>query len=237
MTTETGMRLPVSEVFGPTFQGEGPHTGRRVGFVRLGYCNLDCSWCDTPYTWDNTRFDVHAEAPRTAITEVHQRLAAMGVDTVVLSGGEPMMWAHTESLGTLLSGPWEWHVETNGTKEPPAGWRHVVAHTTVSPKLANSGIPEARRLIPEALTAWAKATTTGQVIFKFVVSAPADLDEVAALADTYAIPARHIWIMPEGTSPVRIIKTHQGIAEAVLAAGYNTTTRLHTLLWHNQRAR
>ena len=44
--------LTVSEIFGPTFQGEGPFTGRAAVFLRLGRCNLDCKWCDTPYTWD-----------------------------------------------------------------------------------------------------------------------------------------------------------------------------------------
>ena len=34
--------LAVCEVFGPTFQGEGPSLGRRAAFVRLGRCNLDC---------------------------------------------------------------------------------------------------------------------------------------------------------------------------------------------------
>ena len=44
--------LAVSEIFGPTHQGEGPSTGRLCGFVRLARCNLSCLWCDTPYTWD-----------------------------------------------------------------------------------------------------------------------------------------------------------------------------------------
>jgi 7-carboxy-7-deazaguanine synthase len=41
------MPLVVNEIFGPTIQGEGPNLGRRCGFVRLGGCNLECSWCDS----------------------------------------------------------------------------------------------------------------------------------------------------------------------------------------------
>lgn len=43
--------IDVNEIFGPVFQGEGPSTGRRCGFVRLARCNLDCgegsgaTWC------------------------------------------------------------------------------------------------------------------------------------------------------------------------------------------------
>src|SRR5437764_321458 len=48
--TATRDTLVVSEVFGPTAQGEGPALGRRCGFVRLGGCNLSCSWCFAPDT-------------------------------------------------------------------------------------------------------------------------------------------------------------------------------------------
>ncbi|MDQ3757733.1 MAG: 7-carboxy-7-deazaguanine synthase QueE, partial [Actinomycetota bacterium] len=37
------MTLVVSEVFGPTWQGEGPSVGRTAAFVRLGRCNLACT--------------------------------------------------------------------------------------------------------------------------------------------------------------------------------------------------
>ena len=40
----------ISEIFGPTFQGEGPSAGQRAGFVRLGRCNLTCEWCFVPET-------------------------------------------------------------------------------------------------------------------------------------------------------------------------------------------
>lgn len=46
--------LQVSEMFA-SIQGEGPHSGRPSVFLRLGFCNLSCSWCDTPYTWLYTK--------------------------------------------------------------------------------------------------------------------------------------------------------------------------------------
>jgi hypothetical protein len=60
-TRPAGATLPVSEVFGPTFQGEGALRGAGASFIRLGGCNLTCRDCDTPYTWDAARYDLRAE--------------------------------------------------------------------------------------------------------------------------------------------------------------------------------
>jgi 7-carboxy-7-deazaguanine synthase len=42
-------RIRISEIFGPTIQGEGPLIGRPTVFVRTGGCDYRCSWCDTLY--------------------------------------------------------------------------------------------------------------------------------------------------------------------------------------------
>ena len=226
--------LPLSEVFGPTFQGEGPHAGRRCAFVRLGRCNLTCEWCDTPFTWDRTRYDLSVTCPDTEIAEVHNRLRAIDANMVVLSGGEPLL--HTSKLPELLSSPWEWHAETNGTIAPPDWWELYVAHTTVSPKI-NTRDPEHRRLRPKALEAWADGARRGWVAWKFVVTELVDLEVVAKLVADYEVPARAVWVMPEGTRAVTVINRHRRLAQGILDSGFNTTTRLHTLLWNDERAR
>src|SRR5919204_789570 len=93
MSTEDGC-LSVAEVFGPTFQGEGPSLGRLCGFVRLGGCNLQCTWCDTPYTWDWTgvtgrAYDPRVELKQHSTSDVLAELDAMGVPMVVITGGAP----------------------------------------------------------------------------------------------------------------------------------------------------
>ena len=35
-----------------SIQGEGANVGKPAVFLRMGLCNLKCSWCDTKYTWD-----------------------------------------------------------------------------------------------------------------------------------------------------------------------------------------
>ena len=41
--------IRISEIFGPTVQGEGPLIGRPTVFVRTGGCDYRCTWCDTLY--------------------------------------------------------------------------------------------------------------------------------------------------------------------------------------------
>lgn len=226
--------LPVSEVFGPTFQGEGPHTGTRCGFVRLGLCNLSCEWCDTPYTWDRSRYDVDAECPPTSVEDVHHRLRALGVDTVVLSGGEPLV--HKATLRDLLVPAWTWHAETNGTIRPPAWWAERVQHTSISPKV-NTRDPAKRRLRYGALEEWNALAAAGSAAFKFVASHPGDLHHVATVVDRVGIAPAHVWVMPEGRDVDALLARHRVLAPLVLARGWNTTTRLHTLLYGEERGR
>src|ERR1700747_3886531 len=43
--------LPLMEHF-YTLQGEGFHQGRAAYFIRLGGCDVGCTWCDVKDSWD-----------------------------------------------------------------------------------------------------------------------------------------------------------------------------------------
>lgn len=239
--------LPLNEVFGPTFQGEGPHTGRRCYFVRLGLCNLSCAWCDTPYTWDASRYDLAKENPEMdpeVILSWLEDLGAILGDTVVLSGGEPLMHHARPAFRELLNlgGLYEWHVETNGTIAPPEWWIEHVAHTTVSPKVAQDDDPRSKRLKVKPLAAWAELAHKGRAAFKFVVRADLrylehDLTGVLRVTEELDLCDAHVYVMPEGTDAVAVVNGMRTIAPAVEASGWNLSTRLHTLLWDDERGR
>jgi 7-carboxy-7-deazaguanine synthase len=210
----------VSEVFGPTFQGEGPSAGQAAAFVRLGRCNLACRWCDTPYTWDWDRHDPGAELATMAVTDVLARLDAMGVGLLVISGGEPLL--HQRHLPPLLEGAkgrgWTVELETAGTLAPTAAV-DLVDRFNVSPKLANSGMAVDRRYRPDVLRAF---HASGRAVFKFVVVEPSDLDEVDRI------------VADCGLYPVLLARMRD-LAPHVLARGWNLTPRLHVLLWGDRR--
>lgn len=232
--TDTTDTLVVAEVFGPTVQGEGPSLGRRAGFVRLGRCNLDCSWCDTPFTWDWQRFDPAVELRERPVADVVAEVEAMAVDRVVVTGGEPLL--QQRRLEPFLAGAaergWTVEVETNGTLAPTGTTAGLVSQFNVSPKLANSGVPFERRVVPSALAA---LRDTGKAAFKFVAAGPEDLDEIQALVDAHDLAP--VWVMPEGTTPAAVVDGGRRLADPVIARGWQLSTRLHVLLWGDERGR
>lgn len=225
--------LVVSEVFGPTLQGEGPSAGQRAGFVRLGRCNLACRWCDTPYTWDWTRHDPAQELHTVTVAQVLSQLEGMDVPMVVMTGGEPLLQQHhlPPLLGAVRAQGRRVEIETGGTIAPalPEG---LVDRYNVSPKLAHSGMDRERRYRPDVLRAF---QATGRAVFKFVAQDPADLDEAAAMVDECGLGP--VWVMPEGTDAPTVLARMATLAPHVLARGWNLTPRLHILLWGDERGR
>lgn len=229
--------LLVSEVFGPTFQGEGPSLGRRCSFVRLGGCNLHCSWCDTPYTWDwsgrnGVRFDPAQELRHRTVEEIWEELVVRGTEMVVISGGEPLL--QQDRLLPLLvrahGEGWWVEIETAGTISPTPDVITLVDRFNVSPKLANSGNAEARRTVPASIST---LRNSGKAAWKFVVLETQDLVEVGRLVEMFGLEP--VYVMPEGVSEEVLRLRTQDIAGEVLARGWNLTTRLHILLYGNRR--
>lgn len=226
----------VAEVFGPTLQGEGPNLGMRAGFVRLGGCNLHCTWCDTPYTWDASRYDLRAELHRVAVSDIVAQVADMRPHVVVVTGGEPLLWQkhhgwHVMLRGLAQLGPVE--VETNGTVIPDL--TDPVRCYNVSPKLAHAGDPAAHRIVPAALDVFATLARHRRAILKVVVRDAGDVRAAAQLARTAGFPINRVYVMPEGTSTRTLEQGHAALAGVVLDEGLNMTTRLHVLCWGAQR--
>nr|MDT0661998.1 7-carboxy-7-deazaguanine synthase QueE [Micromonospora sp. DSM 115978] len=224
--------LIVSEIFGPTFQGEGYSLGRRCGFLRLGHCNLACSWCDTPYTWDWHHFSPESELSRLDVAEVAARIETMAVPLLVISGGEPLLQqAGLVALFAHLPPALTIEIETNGTVAPESAVTDRVSRFTVSPKLAHAAMSSRRRIRPAVLRAFA---ATGKATFKFVAATPPDLDEIETLAGELALP--DVYVMPEGRDPDQLLERMRTLAPAVQKRNWSLTTRLQVLLWGDSRA-
>ena len=157
---------------------------------------------------------------------------ALGQKRLVITGGEPLLQAPALArlLGHLPDVTVE--IETNGTTKASPALDIRIDQFNVSPKLAHSGNPAELALIPERLDAYA---TDPRAWFKFVIAAPADLDEVLALRDRYRFKPDHVFLMPEGTDSATLREREQWLAPLCVEHGFRMSDRLHIHLFGDTR--
>lgn len=230
----------ISETFAPTIQGEGAHAGERVGFIRLANCNLACSWCDTPYSWDwknhNKRNETTEWADHAITSLFREWYDKESIRRVIITGGEPMM-QQDSLIAALFPMPInvKFDIETNGTIAPKDDLARMIDLFVVSPKLSHSGDLKGKRLKETPLLAYASLARTGKAIFKFVICTPSDIEEVESIIDGFGIPRAKVWLMPEGTEPEDIVSGMQWLAPLAVKYGFNLSPRLHTIIWGKKR--
>jgi organic radical activating enzyme len=134
---EEGKKLPLVEEF-YTIQGEGYHTGKAAYFIRIGGCDVGCSWCDTKFSWNPA---LHPVVPADQIVD---HVVAEPAAAVVVTGGEPLMVnmdylteklkdrgieTFLETSGAYpLSGTWDWICLSPKKNAPPRDELFTVAH-------------------------------------------------------------------------------------------------------------
>jgi organic radical activating enzyme len=134
---EGGKKLPLVEEF-YTIQGEGYHTGKAAYFIRIGGCDVGCSWCDTKFSWNPS---LHPVVPAEQILD---HVTAHPAAAVVVTGGEPLMVnldyltellkqkgieTFLETSGAYpLSGSWDWICLSPKKNAPPVDELFLVAH-------------------------------------------------------------------------------------------------------------
>jgi len=109
-----GAMLPLMEEF-YTIQGEGFHTGTAAYFIRIGGCDVGCHWCDVKESWNA---ELH---PPTSVDLIVNNAFAYA-DTVVITGGEPLMWDMTLLTKELKNKNLKVHIETSGAYALSGSW-------------------------------------------------------------------------------------------------------------------
>ncbi|MCB9209290.1 MAG: radical SAM protein [Ignavibacteriales bacterium] len=85
--------LKINEIF-YSIQGEGTKTGQPCIFIRLTYCNLRCTYCDTEYAF--------YEGKDMSIDEIFTEIKKYNCNLVEVTGGEPLMQNESFDLMTQL---------------------------------------------------------------------------------------------------------------------------------------
>jgi organic radical activating enzyme len=109
-----GTALPLMEAF-YTLQGEGYYKGSAAYFIRIGGCDVGCHWCDVKESWDA------AKHPPTQIQEIVEE-AYQYSKTIVITGGEPLMWNMEPLTQALNLKNMQIHIETSGAYPITGNW-------------------------------------------------------------------------------------------------------------------
>jgi organic radical activating enzyme len=109
------MNLPVMEQF-YTIQGEGFHQGKAAYFIRLGGCDVGCSWCDVKESWDASKH------PQKSVAEIIAEMQTFPAEIAVITGGEPLMHDLGELTESLTANRYKIHLETSGAYPLSGRW-------------------------------------------------------------------------------------------------------------------
>ena len=205
-----GLSLFVKTIF-KTLQAEGPYSGVPAIFIRLGGCNLACSFCDTEFedysqiTLDEIIFEAQGLSKNS-----HNR---QSVFLVVITGGEPFRQPIYKLCERLLQLNYKVQIETNGTlyQDVPAE-----AEIVCSPKITNLKYHNIRQDLLTKITA-----------FKYIISANlAGYSEVPDLGQSlYDIPV-FVQAMDEYDEELNIANKKLAVSIA-LENNYRLSYQIH----------
>jgi 7-carboxy-7-deazaguanine synthase len=217
--------VKIAEIY-KSIQGEGRLTGVPSVFVRASGCNLRCWFCDTPYaSWQ-------PEGQDYPVDEIIAEIEEWDCEHVVLTGGEPMLFAELipltrelRRLGRHIT------IETAGTLYLPAACDLM----SISPKLAGSA-PDAakhprwrRRHERERLKLDALARLVAEFDhqLKFVVDRPEEVVEIASLLrELPSVAPDRILLMPQGRTADELAERAAWVAELCAERGWTYCPRL-----------
>lgn len=172
--------MKVVEIF-KSIDGEGIRAGLPVTFIRLGGCNLHCSYCDTKYAWEQG----YKYTNMTPI-EIVNKAQEIGCKRITLTGGEPLIHNDVDTLVCMLvDSGFEVNIETNGSVDI-SKFQYDNSIITMDYKCPSSGMQS--RMLLSNLAKLRKID-----VLKFVVGTEQDLlvcEELSkhVIANVYVSP-------------------------------------------------
>ncbi|MCC4263762.1 7-carboxy-7-deazaguanine synthase QueE [Oceanimonas baumannii] len=235
--------IAISEIFGPTIQGEGALTGVPTVFVRTGGCDFRCSWCDTLYAVEpRFKADWTPMSAGAVLAEV-ERLSGGRPLLITLSGGNPALQPLGELLQLGHDKGYTFAIETQGSKAQE--WFGQLDHLTLSPKPPSSGMAFSQSRFGECLAA---AGNNTQVSLKLVIADETDYQWAREFAAQY--PQLPLTLQPCNPVPATPDEPEREtdldalnarlrwLVDKVTADGWfeaRVLPQLHVIIWNNER--
>ena len=236
-------QIRISEIFGPTIQGEGMLIGLPTVFVRTGGCDYRCSWCDTLHA---VLSEYRDQWQPMAVSEIWQEVTRLSGNkplTVSLSGGNPAIQPLAALIDHGHREGYRFALETQGSVAKD--WFADLDFLVLSPKPPSSGMDTDWDAFDTCLQ---MAAGKPQTALKIVVFDDRDYRYARAAAARY--PKLPVYLQPGNHTPpppdnddarvdidgimdrmlwlVRKVTADQWFEARVLP-------QLHVLLWGNRR--
>jgi 7-carboxy-7-deazaguanine synthase len=237
--------IRISEIFGPTVQGEGPLIGRPTLFVRTGGCDYRCSWCDTLYAvLPEYRDEWVPMTPDEIMARVNELAGGKPV-LVSLSGGNPALQPLAPLIALGRERGHSFALETQGSISQP--WFAELDWLILSPKPPSAGMVTDWSAFEACLTA---ARGRPRCVFKIVVFDDTDYSCAQAVAARYPMLPVYLQVgnpaplagaggaLPEEADIDDLLERFRWLVGKVIVDRWFAATvlpQLHVLAWGNKR--
>lgn len=206
--------MRITEIF-YSIQGESSFAGRPCIFVRLTWCNLRCTWCDSEYTFSG--------GTEMAIDEVLEQVRRYPCRLIEITGGEPLVQKKEclELVRRLCDEGYEVLIETSGSLDISLLDQRAIRILDV--KCPGSGEEERNR--------WENLDSlTPRDEIKFVILDRRDFDYACEVIDRYQLASRNPAVL---FSPVWGAIDLREISAWILETGMNARLQLqmHKYIW------
>ena len=228
--------IAISEIFGPTIQGEGSLIGTPTVFVRTGGCDYRCSWCDTMHAVDKKYKDEWLAMSAGDVFQQVETLSGGKPILITLSGGNPAIQDLSELIRLGKAKGYRFAMETQGSVSAP--WFAELDYLTLSPKPPSSKM----RFDQIRFDTTLHNAQDINVSLKIVVADDADLEWAAKIKKQY--PQLPLYLQPcnlelEGNPSLDSLTTKTlNLVEEVMQRGWFDATvlpQLHVYLWGNEK--
>ncbi|MCT2580949.1 7-carboxy-7-deazaguanine synthase QueE [Mesorhizobium sp. P16.1] len=235
--------IRVSEIFGPTIQGEGLLIGLPTVFVRTGGCDYRCTWCDSLHAVDNRFRPEWGTMSTDAVWRKVLALSGGRPMMVSLSGGNPAI----QPLGPLIERGhregYRFALETQGSVA--RDWFAELDVLVLSPKPPSSDMATDWAAFDACVEA---AQSKPQIALKLVVFDERDYAYAKDAAARY--PKLAVYLQPGNHTPPRpgdedafidipgVMKRLEWLVEKVTRDRWfeaRVLPQLHVLIWGNKR--
>ena len=206
------MKLKINEIF-YSIQGESSYTGLPCIFIRLTYCNLRCSYCDTEYAFYDGK-DI-------SIDDILLEIKKYPTDLVMVTGGEPLIQDYCINLmEKLITENYSVMLETSGSMKLNKVPKEVI-------KIVDFKCPSSNMMEKNDWQILSDIQKQDEI--KFVIGNKKDYDWSKKMITKYKLNE----LCPVLFSPVYNVMSIQDLSEWILKDGTKVRlqSQLHKQIW------